>query len=227
MLRVITFNVRGFPAMRKRNVNNDLRRVKGEADLYCWQEFWNLWYVVLLRAIFRRREGWRHATTGIAGVGVTYNNKRFQYMWAFNKKLHGKVPTFCAKRKMRGVVLRDKQTGKVVVVISTHFTPGRSRRTKKREAAMREGFRNLSRFINHHVKMGRTVIVGMDANEKRARVRDGLGVTAPGNVPIRIKSHDIDHVVIAGRVEIQQTSTYSPRLIASDHLPFRVKFRIR
>lgn len=232
MIRVATFNVRGFPAMRPRKVVQDYKLIRRHRpDIICWQEQWLPWYRSGIRGLFRKT--WAHSLAGgTAGVGITWRTDVFARRWRFSHPLHGSVPGTSGRRRFQGAVLRERATGRDWTVLSAHLTPSAfSRRwinwPARRQAARgawHEGMERLYEFAEHHVGMGRLVVIGMDANASAAQLRRVFGEHISGK-PVRIYSHKVDHVVVIGHVRIDGQET--PGGQHSDHQPLIAAFTPR
>ena len=216
-IEAITFNDRGFPPMRRTYVREDLHRVQQDkAHLYFWQEFWFPRYRHALRA--QLANNYEHyAPSGIEGTCISYRLDRLKLQFHFSRPLHGAVPFVCAKRAVRGGVFTDLAGGPDITALSAHLSPWAK---GKGEAAQDEGFAMLQRFIAHHIKMGRRVVVGIDANSQHDRVMEKLGKEIAG-AEVKVISHDIDHLIFVGDWHIESSQVYKDGLVHSDHNPLK------
>ena len=226
-----TFNVRGFPPMRPRHVAHDYLLVRGRAHLWFHQEQWWPRYRRALRKILGKRVA--HCLAGgLAGTGISWDTRRFKRRWRFNHPLHGAVPFVCARRKFTGAVLIERATGREVCAFSAHPTPSafshRLDAQPARKAAALDawhvGMGRVRDFIEHHVAMGRLVVVGIDANANHGHVRAALGHTI-GGLPVQIVTSNatgIDHLIIVGGT-IGDVHTLAGQ--HSDHAPLLAEWR--
>lgn len=218
----ITFNVKGWLPMRQRKVREDFARVADQkADVYFWQEHWWRRYRRGLKSVFKNRTKNSYAHSpypGKSGTCISWNHRRFDRRWFINRPLHGAVPFVCAKRQIQGAVLHDEKTGEDFVFVSAHLSPWAKGKGKK---AQDEGLERLRRFLAHHVRMGRRLVLGMDANCKVERVMEafkGLDVHI-----IVSKETGIDYLILLGDWHVQAHSAMRKGLVHSDHAPLMVR----
>ena len=136
------------------------------------------------RASFlRRTRGWRiHSPKGDPQDSVAWRSSRFRLLRATSFK----VPYFRRMRRMPIVVLKDRATGRKLVVISVHnpANKGSKAKMRKRRAA---GVRRELAMVKHMRRTTRAPVILMgDFNDKRRRffchmTRQGLKASSRGN----------------------------------------------
>jgi hypothetical protein len=131
------------------------------------------------KMFLRKTKGWRVHSPPDPQDSIAWRASRFRLVRAGSVP----VPYFRNRRPMPIVVLRDRGTGKKLVVISVHNPRGKTRRMKQRRAeALR---RELRKVHEMRRKTGAPVILMGDFNDKSRRLyckvtRHGLKASSRG-----------------------------------------------
>lgn len=226
---VVSFNVRGFPAMLQRKVRHDLLLAFGlVAGLVGWQEFWFPRYRRALRKLGHEAGYQPHAPNSLAGTCTSWASDQFGFLEAGQLLLHKALAGVCAHRNITWTKLFDRSSGIVVTHVSTHLVPGawnpRQRfRKQGRQQRWVEGMDVLRAFLVAEVNAGRHVIVTMDGNCPRTAILNHLGTHLAG-APVRVQGFQPDWVVVVGRAEVDPAEQVQGAL--SDHKPVAVRMRL-
>lgn len=225
-ITVVTFNVRGFPAMLQRRVRHDLLLAFGlHAHLYGWQEFWWPRYRRALRRLGLEAGFNSNAPNNRAGTATSYDRARFGFLEAGHDLLHQAVAFVCSRREITWTRLWDRSSGLVVTHVCTHPVPGawnprqRFRKAARRQAWV-EGMDRFRAFLEAEAEAGRFVIATLDGNCPRSALLNLLGTHLAGQ-PVRVQGHQPDWVVIVGRAHVLETAQAIDGA-NSDHQPVRV-----
>lgn len=216
-----TANIRGNPPMLQRHVREDLLQVRDAGpDLIAWQE---LWWPRYRRALRRNLPGFKHhAPNSDAGSCTSWNPNRFAFLSAGREQLHRGKAGVTSHRDVTWVRLTDKVTGREITHGSAHLVPKawtvNASRRNLRMQLWTEGMARLQDFVRREVVNGRTVVLGIDGNAPRDRIRDALGHYIAGQ-PIWIRSHGIDHHIIVGP-DVQLLESRTLDGANTDHRPF-------
>lgn len=226
---VVSFNVRGFPAMLQRKVRHDLLLAFGlSAGLLGWQEFWLPRYRRALRQLGDDRGYGTHAPNSTAGTATSYARGAFGFLEAGRLQLHRGLAGVCSSRDITWTRVWDRSSGIIVTHVATHLVPGAwnpNQRFRKagRQQRWVEGMDALRAFLDAEARGGYHVIVTMDGNCPRTAILNHLG-TQLGGMPVRVQGFQPDWIIVLGRAEVDVPEQVQGAL--SDHKPLALRVRL-
>lgn len=240
-IRVCSFNNKGFPKMKRLDVNwgDYMVRDTLKPDLLGEQERWFLDQLAAFRKIFSKVAGYntyRPAQGVISGTIIAYKPSVFKHLAHFSYFGHAAVPGVCAYRNYTGVIgeLPNKKTA---LFGTGHPTPSAwsSRLNKKptlKKWAQRAWHKYMDRVITmttRQIKAGRDYAIwAFDANAGHHRLVDKWPKQIGGK-PVRVLTsqygYKIDHIVIVGDIDVLKEDFLKGT--PSDHAPFWADLELR